>query len=67
MPPLQANDFSERPRGRPKKYAEFDALVASLPPLMTKRPRYLHGIGVFRGQRGLTAWLKVRITRGGTF
>ena len=54
-------------RGRPRKFAEYEALLVGLPPVMTKRPRYLRGIGVFRGQRGETAWLKVRLTYGGTF
>jgi integrase len=53
-------------RGRPSRYAEYDQLVASLPPVMDKRPRYLHGIGVFRGTRGMTAWLKIRLPYGGT-
>jgi integrase len=52
-------------RGRPSRYAEYDQLVASLPPVMDKRPRYLNGIGVFRGSRGITAWLKIRLPHGG--
>jgi integrase len=53
-------------RGRPSKYAGFDALVANLPEGMEKRPKYLNGIGVFRGSRGITAWLKIRLSNGGT-
>src|SRR5215469_93783 len=52
-------------RGRPTRFAEYDQLVASLPPVMDKRPKYLNGIGVFRGSRGLTAWLKIRLPHGG--
>lgn len=52
-------------RGRPPKYAEYDELVASLPDVMAKRPKYVRGIGVFRGSRGMTAWLKVRLPNGG--
>jgi integrase len=52
-------------RGRPPKYAEYDELVASLPDLMQKRPKYVRGVGVFRGSRGLTAWLKLRLPHGG--
>jgi len=52
-------------RGRPSRYAEYDELVASLPAVMDKRPKYLNGIGVFRGSRGITAWLKVRLPHGG--
>jgi integrase len=53
-------------RGRPPKYAEFDALIASLPAVMEKRPKYVRGIGVFRGSRETTAWLKIRLPNGGT-
>lgn len=54
-------------RGRPRRYAEYNALVASLPAQMKKRPRYVSGIGVFRGARGETAWLKIHLPRGGTY
>src|SRR5271154_2809049 len=52
-------------RGRPSRFAEYDQLVASLPTVMGKRPRYVNGIGVFRGTRGITAWLKIRLPHGG--
>src|ERR1043166_7333225 len=52
--------------GRPSKYAEFEGLLASLPRNMEKRPKYLQGIGLFRGSRGVTAWLKIRLPHGGT-
>jgi hypothetical protein len=52
-------------RGRPTKFAEYDRLVASLPAVMDKRPKYINGIGVFKGSRGVTAWLKVRLPHGG--
>jgi integrase len=52
-------------RGRPSRFAEYDQLVASLPAVMDKRPKYLNGIGVFRGSRGVTAWLKIRLPHGG--
>lgn len=51
-------------RGRPSRYAEFDDLVASLPEAMAKRPKYVRGIGVFRGSRGMTAWVKIRLPHG---
>jgi hypothetical protein len=52
-------------RGRPARFSEYDQLEASLPPALGKRPRYLNGIGVSRGSRGLTAWLKLRLPHGG--
>jgi len=48
-------------KGRPRKYAEFEALLASLPKPMTKRPKYLKGIGIFKGARDDTAWVKNRL------
>ena len=55
-----------RRAGRPSKFAEFDELLTSLPKTMEKRPRYVRGIGLFRGSRGVTAWLKIRLPNGGT-
>jgi len=34
---------------------------------MAKRPKYLKGIGVFRGSRGDTAWIKIRLPNGGIY
>jgi hypothetical protein len=48
-------------RGRPSKYAGYDALLESLPKVMEKRPRYRAGIGVFCGSRETTAWRKIRL------
>jgi integrase len=59
--------MTAKPRGRPKKYAEYEALLANLPKQMAKRPKYLNGIGVFRGARSVTAWVKIRLTHGGIF
>lgn len=53
-----------RPRGRPKKYSEYEELLSSLPRPMTKRPRYVSGIGIFRGTTGDTVWIKIRLPHG---
>ena len=53
------------PRGRPKKYGEYEALLKSLPRPMKKRPKYIHGVGIFRGARGDVAWIKIRLPHGG--
>ncbi|MDA0664649.1 MAG: site-specific integrase, partial [Proteobacteria bacterium] len=34
---------------------------------MTKRPKYVDGIGVFKGAKETTAWIKVRLPKGGIF
>jgi integrase len=47
--------------GRPGKYARYEKLLASLPTVMTKRPRYAAGIGLFRGKRGVRVSLKIRL------
>ena len=59
--------MSMKPRGRPRKYAEYEALVASLPKGMAKRPKYLNGIGVFKGSKSETAWVKIRLPHGGIY
>ena len=51
---------NKRPRGRPGRYAKYEQLLASLPNSMTKRPLYVDQIGLFKGARGVTAWVKVR-------
>ena len=34
---------------------------------MTKRPKYVKGIGIFRGSRSDTAWIKIRLPHGGQY
>lgn len=55
---------ARRPVGRPGRYAEFEAFEAALPPTMTKRPEYFRGIGLFRGARDYTVWVKIRCPKG---
>lgn len=55
----------KRPAGRPGRYAKFERFEAELPDLMTKRPAYCDGIGLFKGASGCTAWLKIRMPKGG--
>lgn len=56
-----------RPRGRPSRYAKYEALEASLPQAMTKRAKYCDGIGLFKGRSAYTVWTKVRMPHGGTY
>ena len=53
-------------RGRPRKFRKFDELYKSCSADM-KRPKYLEGIGVRRGNRGDTVWAKVQLPHGGTW
>ncbi len=57
----------KRPIGRPRRYAKFEEFEASLPALMTKRPAYCDGIGIFKGANSATVWVKVRFPRGGAY
>ena len=56
-----------KPRGRKKKYSEYEDLVKSLPKVMKKRAKYVNGIGVFRGARGETVFIKIRLPKGANF
>ena len=53
-------------RGRPRKHRKFDKLFDSCPTKML-RPFYCEGIGVRRGERGDTIWIKVQLPDGGTW
>lgn len=57
----------QRPRGRPSRYAKYNALETSLPQIMTKRAKYCDGIGLFKGRSAYTVWTKVRLPHGGVF
>lgn len=57
----------KRPVGRPGRFAKFEQFEASLPKLMTKRPAYCDGIGIFNGASSSTVWVKIRFPKGGTF
>ena len=41
--------------------------MAGLPAVMTKRPEYCHGIGLFRGARDYTVWVKIRCPHGAVY
>ncbi len=53
-------------RGRPSKHRAFDELYASCPTVM-KRPKYHQRIGVRRGAKGDTVWIKVQLPKGGVW
>ena len=60
-------DHPQRSIGRPRRHAEFERFEADLPELMTKRPAYRDGIGLFKGSTGCTVWLKIRMPLGGVY
>ena len=53
-------------RGRPTKFRAFDDLLASCPKTM-RRPIYHDRIGVRRGPKGESVWIKVQLPKGGTW
>lgn len=55
---------SRKPVGRPSRFRKYEELLDSLPPKMTKRALYKDQIGLFRGERGVTAWVKIRVGKG---
>lgn len=58
----------KKPVSKAGRYAAYDRFLEAIPPRsMTKRAKYLHGIGVFRGIRGDTAWVKIRLPHGGLY
>ena len=57
----------KRPVGRPGRHAKFERFEADLPDIMTKRPAYCDGIGLFKGATACTVWLKIRLPLGGVY
>lgn len=55
------------PVGRPGRYSRYEKLEASLPAVMTKRPVYCDAIGLFKGSKSTTVWIKVRMPHGGVY
>lgn len=57
-----------RPKGRPKKFSEYEHILASNPPKsMDKRPVYVNNIGIFRGKMGDTAYIKLFLRHGNSY
>lgn len=53
--------------GRPRRYAEYECLLLSLPRKGQKRPKYANSIGIFRGAHGDTVWVKIRLSQSTFF
>ncbi len=47
----------QRKRGRPTRFGRFDRLLATCPKNM-RRPKYHDRIGIRRGPKGDTVWVK---------
>ena len=59
--------MAQPPRGRPGRFAAYESFAAELPPVMKKRPAYKDGLGLFRGERGETAWIKISLRKGNLY
>jgi integrase len=57
----------KRPVGRPRRFAKFEEFEERLPRVMSKRPLYCDGIGLFRGATSYTVWVKIKLPRGGAY
>lgn len=57
--------MARKPRGRPRRYAAYERELLGQAKGASKRPKYVDGIGVFRGAKSDTAWIKVRLPHGG--
>ena len=53
-------------RGRPAKFKVYDDLLTSCPGAM-RRPVYHERVGVRRGPKGDTVWIKVQLPKGGVW
>jgi integrase len=56
----------KRPVGRPSRYAEFESWEALLQSPMN-RPAYREGIGIFRGAKETTVFVKLTLPHGGMY
>lgn len=54
-------------RGRRSRFAHYEELVEGLAPGSKKRPTYLDSIGVYKGDRSTTVWVKVHLRHGGLY
>ena len=57
---------SGAPRGRPSRFAPYEDLLANLPAVMPKRPRYYNKIGLQKGARDIAVYVKVTLKNGGS-
>ncbi len=59
---------TKKPRGRPRRYSEYDQILQEFPAKsMSKRPVYVNNIGLFRGKTGDTVFLKIFLRHGGIY
>ena len=59
--------MASKPIGRPKRYSDYEELVKSLPKVMTNRPKYVNGLGVFRGAKATTVFIKIRLPKAAAY
>lgn len=58
--------MSTKPRGRPSKHRAFDDLLRSCSDEM-RRPKYRDRIGVRKGAKGTTIWVKIQVSNPAIF
>lgn len=63
---VQAQPVPKRPAGRPSRYAKHEAFEAALPAPM-HRPAYFDGIGIYKGTKETTVFVKLTLPQGGMY
>ncbi len=58
---------TNKPKGRKRKYAEYEELLKSLKTKSTGRPIYKYNIGICVNKLSTTVWLKIRLPHGGVY
>ncbi|MEH3045841.1 tyrosine-type recombinase/integrase [Sphingomonas adhaesiva] len=53
-----------RSRGRPRRFRELENLRDNPPANAGKRAHYVNGIGLLHGTRGITVYLKIKLSHG---
>ncbi len=53
--------------GRPRRYAAYERLSERLMPGQKKRPAYIDGVGLLKGKRATTVWVRLNLRRGGVY
>ncbi|AXK43489.1 site-specific integrase [Erythrobacter aureus] len=58
---------AKRPIGRPRRFARFEEFEASLPAQTGKRAAYCDCIGIYKGAKTTSVFVKITLPKGGIF
>lgn len=63
----EAMKAAKKPIGRPRRFGRFEEFEASLPAQTGKRAAYCDGIGIYKGAKTTTVFVKITLPKGGVF